>query len=60
MSKDFWDQRYSGEQFTYEINPNKFYKEQFENLKPRRALFLGKGEYLKDKADAIKFVGVKI
>jgi hypothetical protein len=59
MSKDFLNQRYSGEQFTYGINPNEFYKEQLDNLKPGRALFAREGEYHEGKADAIRFVGVK-
>lgn len=44
MSKDFWNDRYSEKEFAYGINPNKFFKEQIENLKSGKALFLGEGE----------------
>jgi 2-polyprenyl-3-methyl-5-hydroxy-6-metoxy-1,4-benzoquinol methylase len=44
MSKDFWDKRYSEEQFAYGTKPNEFYKEQIEKMKPGKAFFLGEGE----------------
>lgn len=44
MSKDFWNDRYSDKEFAYGINPNKFFKQQIEKLKPGKALFLGEGE----------------
>lgn len=44
MSKDFWDSRYSEQQFVYGTEPNAFLKEQIDKLKPGKALFLGEGE----------------
>lgn len=44
MSKEFWDSRYSEQEFAYGTEPNKFLKEHLENLKPGKALFLGEGE----------------
>lgn len=44
MSKDFWNNRYSDPDFAYGTEPNIFFKEQIEYLKPARALFLAEGE----------------
>jgi SAM-dependent methyltransferase len=44
MSKDFWNSRYSEQEFTYGTEPNAFFKEQINKLKPAKALFLGEGE----------------
>ena len=44
MSKNFWNDRYSDKEFAYGINPNIFFKEQLEKLKPGKVLFLGEGE----------------
>jgi 2-polyprenyl-3-methyl-5-hydroxy-6-metoxy-1,4-benzoquinol methylase len=44
MSKDFWNSRYSEQQFVYGTEPNAFLKEQIDKLKPGKALFLGEGE----------------
>lgn len=44
MSKEFWDSRYSEQEFAYGTEPNIFLKEQLENLKPGKALFPGEGE----------------
>ena len=44
MSKDFWNSRYSEQEFAYGTEPNEFLKEQLENLKSGTALFLGEGE----------------
>lgn len=44
MSKDFWNNRYSEQEFSYGTKPNKFFKEHIDKLKPRRALFLAEGE----------------
>jgi SAM-dependent methyltransferase len=41
MSKDFWDSRYSEQEFAYGTDPNEFLKEQIEMLKTGTALFLG-------------------
>ena len=44
MSKDFWDKRYSEEEFAYGTTPNEFVKSVIDKLKPGKALFLGEGE----------------
>ena len=44
MSKDFWNSRYSDQEFAYGTEPNEFLKEQIEMLKTGKALFLGEGE----------------
>jgi 2-polyprenyl-3-methyl-5-hydroxy-6-metoxy-1,4-benzoquinol methylase len=44
MSKDFWNSRYSEQEFAYGTNPNEFFKGQLKNLKTGTALFLGEGE----------------
>ena len=42
--ESFWDERYSGEEFIYGTEPNNFFKEQIDRLKPGRLLMLGEGE----------------
>jgi len=42
--KSFWNQRYGAAQFAYGVEPNKFYKEQINRLKPGKVLFPGEGE----------------
>jgi SAM-dependent methyltransferase len=42
--KDQWNQRYSCDEFVYGVNPNKFFEEQIQNLKPGKLLLLGEGE----------------
>ncbi len=44
MSKDFWNSRYSEQEFAYGTEPNAFLKEQLEKIKSGTALFLGEGE----------------
>lgn len=44
MSKDFWNSRYSEQEFAYGTEPNAFLKKQLEKEKPGKALFLGEGE----------------
>jgi SAM-dependent methyltransferase len=44
MSKDFWNNRYSEQEFAYGTEPNEFFKEQIDKLKPGRAFFLAEGE----------------
>ena len=44
MSKDFWNKRYSEQEFAYGTNQMSFLKLQIEKLKPGKALFLGEGE----------------
>ena len=40
----FWDDRYSDKDFVYGTEPNKFFKEQIDLLKPGNILMLGEGE----------------
>jgi SAM-dependent methyltransferase len=44
MSKDFWDNRYSEQEFVYGTEPNIFLREQIDKLIPGKALFLAEGE----------------
>ena len=44
MSKDFWDSRYSEQEFAYGTKPNIFLREQLKKIKSGTALFLGEGE----------------
>jgi len=41
---DFWNERYSTEEYAYGIEPNQYYKEQLENLVPGKILFPAEGE----------------
>lgn len=40
----FWDDRYSDKNFVYGTEPNNFFKEQIDLLKPGNILMLGEGE----------------
>lgn len=40
----FWDERYSGKEFVYGAEPNNFFKEQIDKLKPGKLLMPGEGE----------------
>ncbi|NQU85437.1 MAG: class I SAM-dependent methyltransferase [Mariniphaga sp.] len=42
--KEFWDQRYSSEDYAYGVEPNAFYKEEVSKLKPGKILFPAEGE----------------
>ena len=44
MSKDFWNSRYSEQEFAYGTQPNAFLKQGLEKIKSGTALFLGEGE----------------
>ena len=44
MSKDFWDKRYSEQEFAYGKEPNQFFKQNIDRLAPGKAIFLGEGE----------------
>ncbi len=63
--KNFWDERYSSEEFVYGTSPNRFFKEKIDGLKPGRLLMLGEGEgrnavyaaSLGWKVDAVDFSG---
>lgn len=39
-----WDERYSTEEFIYGTEPNQFFAEQLQKLKPSNILLLGEGE----------------
>ncbi len=41
---DFWDQRYSSEEYIYGIEPNGFFKEQIDKINSGKILLLGEGE----------------
>jgi SAM-dependent methyltransferase len=42
--KEMWDERFSGEEYVYGTEPNKFFAEQISKLEPGKILFLGEGE----------------
>jgi SAM-dependent methyltransferase len=44
MSKEMWDSRYSAEEYAYGKEPNTFFREQLETLKPGRILLPAEGE----------------
>lgn len=44
MSKQLWDERYSSDDFIYGIEPNEFFKQQIELMKPGKLLLAGEGE----------------
>jgi 2-polyprenyl-3-methyl-5-hydroxy-6-metoxy-1,4-benzoquinol methylase len=44
MSKDFWINRYSEQEFAYGTKPNEFFKEQIGMFNPGKSLFIGEGE----------------
>lgn len=44
FSGDFWDGKYSPGEFIYGTNPNEFFKQQIDDLKPRKLLLPGDGE----------------
>ncbi|MXV37905.1 methyltransferase domain-containing protein [Flavobacteriaceae bacterium Ap0902] len=39
-----WNNRYQQDEYAYGKEPNQFYKEQIDNLKPGKALFVAEGE----------------
>lgn len=42
--KEFWNDRYSSDEFVFGTEPNEFFKEQISNLSPGKLLLLGEGE----------------
>jgi cyclopropane fatty-acyl-phospholipid synthase-like methyltransferase len=44
MVKDLWDARFSGKEYVYGTEPNRFYQSQLGLLKPGRLLLPGEGE----------------
>lgn len=43
-AKQFWDDRYSSENYIYGTQPNRFFKEQIDQLEPGRLLLPAEGE----------------
>jgi len=44
FGNEFWNERFSMDEYIYGTIPNKFFKEQIDKLKPGRLLLLGEGE----------------
>ncbi len=44
MMQDFWNKRYKQKEYAYGEQPNRFFKEQIQNLSPGKALFPAEGE----------------
>ena len=44
IDKSSWDERFSAEEYVYGIEPNEFFKEQLDKLKPGKLLMLAEGE----------------
>ena len=42
--KEFWNERYSSEEFSYGTAPNEFFKNEIEKLSPGKILFPAEGE----------------
>lgn len=42
--KDFWNQRFSGDDYAYGIEPNKYFKQHIDSMKPGALLLPGEGE----------------
>ncbi len=63
---EFWDNRYSSEDFVYGIEPNEFFKSEITRLSPGKLLALAEGEgrngvyaaSLGWKVDAVDFSGI--
>lgn len=54
FGSEFWDERFSTDEYIYGKNPNKFFKEQIDKLKPGRLLLPGEGEGRNSVYAAIK------
>jgi len=44
MSRDFWDQRFAGDDYVYGTEPNQFVREQAGRIPPGPVLMIGDGE----------------
>jgi len=44
FKSNFWDERYSSQEYVYGIEPNEFFKQQIENIKLGKLLLPGEGE----------------
>ena len=42
--KEFWNERFAGEEFVYGKEPNNFFKEEINKLEPGKLLLIGEGE----------------
>jgi len=54
FGNEFWNEKFSTDEYIYGIEPNKFFKEQIDGLKPGRLLLLGEGEGRNSVYAAIK------
>jgi 2-polyprenyl-3-methyl-5-hydroxy-6-metoxy-1,4-benzoquinol methylase len=54
FGNEFWNEKFSTDEYIYGKNPNKFFKEQIDKLKPGRLLVLGEGEGRNSVYAAIK------
>ncbi len=54
FGNEFWNERFSTDEYIYGKNPNKFFKEQIDELKPGRLLLPGEGEGRNSVYAAIK------
>lgn len=44
FESEFWNQRFSAEEYTYGTEPNIFFKESIDKLSPAKILLIGEGE----------------
>ena len=44
FDSNFWDERFSVEEYVYGTSPNKFFREQLDKLSPGKILLVGEGE----------------
>ncbi|HSL87766.1 MAG TPA: hypothetical protein VK870_00530, partial [Ignavibacteriaceae bacterium] len=44
FNNNFWDERYSAEEYVYGKDPNEFFEEHLSKLNPGRLLLPGEGE----------------
>jgi len=54
FGNEFWNERFSTDEYIYGTNPNRFFKEQIDELKPGKLLLLGEGEGRNSVYAAIK------
>ena len=54
FGNEFWNEKFSTDEYIYGKEPNKFFKEQIDKLKPGRLLLLGEGEGRNSVYAAIK------
>jgi 2-polyprenyl-3-methyl-5-hydroxy-6-metoxy-1,4-benzoquinol methylase len=44
FGNEFWNEKFSTDEYIYGLSPNKFFKEQIKKFKPGKLLLLGEGE----------------